>query len=336
MLTRIAAFVALMLGMAATASAQDLAAILMHDGNPTVFKGIDGLKNAAAAAQDGDLITLSAGTFNGCEITKGVTIIGAGFGLDGEPSTVINSDITINNQSEGSRVKIEGILNWLYLGNSVDGTSPKKIKIKTKQPIVINKARIGYIDRDNNFKDSVSLSVSKAMIYRNYIPGAILQNCLISGYGGAEIYATNCTFYSYPGKNSICHNSLIHCDGGVARGDAPSDSVYTSWSLNFCKVVSSNYSSIGEWVDTNSSNSSSYKFSNDGNYIFTEKTYRLKLKDEYAAEWLGSDGTQVGAYGGSDPFNPVSSLPKITKFSVAEKTTADGTLNVEISLDPQQ
>jgi len=50
-------------------------------------------------------------------------------------------------------------------------------------------------------------------------------------------------------------------------------------------------------------------------------------------EYLGSDGTQVGAYGGSTPFNPVSQLPVITNFSVADKTTPDGVLNVEMTVE---
>ncbi len=53
-------------------------ATLSHNGQMSIFYGSDALKSAHDAAQHGDVITLSSGTFNGVTITKALTIRGAG------------------------------------------------------------------------------------------------------------------------------------------------------------------------------------------------------------------------------------------------------------------
>lgn len=61
-------------------------------------------------------------------------------------------------------------------------------------------------------------------------------------------------------------------------------------------------------------------------------TQTFELTDEAKAQYLGTDGTEVGIYGGSLPFTTESSLPKIKKFNVASKSTEDGKLKVEIEV----
>ena len=56
------------------------------------------------------------------------------------------------------------------------------------------------------------------------------------------------------------------------------------------------------------------------------------LTDEAAAQYLGTDGTQVGIYGGNLPYNEEISIPQITKCNVASKSTADGKLSVDIEV----
>lgn len=58
----------------------------------------------------------------------------------------------------------------------------------------------------------------------------------------------------------------------------------------------------------------------------------FELTDEKAAEWLGSDGSQVGMHGGSIPFDPRTSNPQISRFNVSSKTSSDGKLAVDIEV----
>ena len=56
------------------------------------------------------------------------------------------------------------------------------------------------------------------------------------------------------------------------------------------------------------------------------------LTDEAAAKYLGTDHTQVGLYGGVNPFSAIPNYPRIKKFIVASKPTADGKLDVDIEV----
>lgn len=57
-----------------------------------------------------------------------------------------------------------------------------------------------------------------------------------------------------------------------------------------------------------------------------------KLTEEAKAIMKGTDGTEVGIYGGSLPYDPTPTNPQISKFNVAAKTTADGKLSVDIEV----
>ena len=90
-----------------------LLATLNHEGTISTFYGSQAWKNAHDAAANGDVITLSSGTFVAVNITKAITVRGAGMGIDStavsEP-TVITGDFTINIAEPGSnRLTLEGI-----------------------------------------------------------------------------------------------------------------------------------------------------------------------------------------------------------------------------------
>jgi hypothetical protein len=70
-----------------------------------------------------------------------------------------------------------------------------------------------------------------------------------------------------------------------------------------------------------------------GGVITSNDEETFELTDEAKTTYLGSDGTQVGIYGGSLPFDPTPSNPQITKFNVASKSTADGKLSVDIQVN---
>ena len=62
-------------------------AVLQHNGETKIFTGRDAFVNANAVAVDGDVITLSVGTFNIADITKSISLYGAGFEYNNETGT---------------------------------------------------------------------------------------------------------------------------------------------------------------------------------------------------------------------------------------------------------
>ena len=67
------------------------------------------------------------------------------------------------------------------------------------------------------------------------------------------------------------------------------------------------------------------------NGTFTDKE-NFELKEDAKTTYPGDDGKELGIYGGNLPFTPNPTNPKITKFNVASKSTADGKLSVDIEV----
>lgn len=96
-----------------------ITATLQHGDDVSVFTGVNAFVSAHEVAVDGDVITLSSGTFTPTTITKSVSIYGAGFEADGTnvtETTVFSASIVIGSTDSTplSDVHIEGI--------SIDGT----------------------------------------------------------------------------------------------------------------------------------------------------------------------------------------------------------------------
>lgn len=315
---RIVAAISLIICGVSSVAAQDMVAILIHEGTPTVFKGNTALQSAVTAANPGDAISLSPGTFNGVTIDKPLTIVGSGIGYDGTPSTTIGST-TISVAYADAEVKIEAL------------KSTSSFTLSTPALVTLQNCDFSFVYSSGDF--TFDLAANGCKLGSLTVNGARLANCIIY-YNANEYndgYAINCTFKAPPGKNITFFNCIVYTFKSYTT-DIGND-IYTSWGLSSSVVAGVNNSN---WTYNNNTNC---KFINVGHGNSGAKTDCFKettwytLTDEYASKWLGSDGTQVGAYGGSNPFNPISSLPRIVDFNVDEKTTPDGVLNVQFNVE---
>ena len=64
--------------------------------------------------------------------------------------------------------------------------------------------------------------------------------------------------------------------------------------------------------------------------------YDYRLTSTAAAQYLGTDNTQVGLYGTDNPFTNVPTNPQITSKEVAKETDANGKLSVKFTVEAQQ
>ena len=71
-------------------------------------------------------------------------------------------------------------------------------------------------------------------------------------------------------------------------------------------------------------------FSGHTNNGFIETEF--ELNDSIATNILGSDGTQIGVYGGMAPFTPRVTTPRYVRCNVAPHTNSDGKLSVDIEV----
>ena len=306
-----------------------LLATLSHEGTVTVYYGATALSQAHTAAVHGDVITLSSGNFIATDITKAVTIRGAGMCIDStsvvEP-TVITGDFTIDiPDSIPQRLTVEGIY------------SNFSIKYKNVNKPLFLKCRIKTVTDYNG---------SNSTIKNACFIQCRIANCL-------DLHNKNCSASCI---NSVIENPSCHCTDFVNCVLIRTNSYWTisESSLKNCCIyditnntgnlisTSTAFNCVGFGKDlfkniTNSTN----KIVSDVSALF--KTYKggdigaldtesFHLTEAAQTAYLGLDGTQVGIYGGSMPFDPIPTNPQITKCKVAQKSTTDGKLSVDIEV----
>ena len=325
----ILSFVVAIVATTTTYAQNTLVATLSHGDDIQMFYGTYALRDAHNAAVSGDIINLSGGAFQAITITKGVTLRGTG--IDDIAPTYINGDLTINVASDDdNRLSMEGIrctgkttlkgtLNSPYFLKSmfyaiINPNSSDKIK----NALFANCKIEGYYDLRGS---------SSVQFINSYVYG--FNNSFTSSTSSASFI--NCVIYPYyNGFNTsdIRCSQLLNCiicttNGGNAL---PNSTMATN-----CVAIGYNDLFSGNAANTkNSTASFAEVFKNFTGTYSDEQTF--ELTDEAKTKYLGNDGTEVGMYGGVLPYSSTPSYPQITKMNVANKTTADGKLSVEIEV----
>ena len=323
------------------ALAQNLVATLQHGDDISMYYGSNAFVQAHEAAQTGDIITLSSGTFNPTTITKAITLRGAGCCMDtvtGIYPTIFENSITANVSDNENSLTIEGILfnSTFYFGIL---NNPRFIK-----------CNLDYLYNYNN---------------SSMMQNAQFVDCMIYGISGftrnSSIYATNTQFANCyvllnrsectDGTHISITNSIIGFpQAGTIDGLSAINSIFyfantAGYSAYMSTTSSSFYNCISIKISdlfTNQTNSTNMSMSNlqdvfetfNGSYNgFEGLIYeRFILKSDFASSFLGNDGTEVGIHGGQAPYNPRPNYMVLKQCNVANQSTIDGKLSVEIQV----
>lgn len=324
-------------------------ATLFHDGDIKTFYGTGALRSAHAAAVHGDVITLSSGSFTATNITKAVTLRGAGMEYDSisvtEP-TIISGDFSIQIASDSTLQNNNLVMEGIY--HNADGVITVIGSLKNPQFV---KCRLYSI------KCSISSGTLGYIYYANFINCVIANNVyyyLNSSGTFVNCYVSDVDYFTTTSSTNIScefQNCVIKDDliSDIENSVFRNCFLYASGSntgYNYLNTTSSAYNCVAlsatssTNVFTNQSNTTNTQISSfsdvfktwTGSFLANFKTERLELTDAAKTKYLGSDGTQIGIYGGSIPFDPRPSNPQITKLNVASKSTADGKLSVDIEV----
>ena len=316
-------------------------ATLSHEGTISTYYGVTALKEAYNAAVDGDVITLASGSYLAIDLTKAVSICGAGMGLGTakniEP-TIISGDFDINIPTETTeRFTIEGIY---HNGKITYYNCQNVMFLKSRFGTIVDIGRDAYLGNATFVHCRIA---SKIALSDNSDPSLI--NCIVNNaenHGTTDnmFEFTNCIMRgsAYKIRRSTLRNCIFWNDGGSNTYDDAPSREFASTNSIYNTIGIADYSSIFKNIP-NSTNTYIYK----GSVSSLFKTYRgddianldseeFELTDDAKVEYLGMDGTQVGIYGGNLPFDPTPSNPQITKCNVAAKSTADGKLSVDIEV----
>lgn len=307
--------------------AQSQIATLSHAGEITTFYGADAFKSAYDKSENGDVITLSSGSFNAvADIAKLITIKGAGMGVkvDNEsiyldPTVLIgNFTITADGNSD-NHLTLDGICNENRV--TLRGINLSQF-VKCRFYDVDFSANHGALTNGTFIHCYISNSFDA--LYNTSV--SMVASCIkgASFYGQGSLFTlTNCIIETSNPNSDLQYTSLKNCIivnvGSDNNAYTDNTSIYNSVWVGSCRE-----NPFGNTEHYNS-------VFPQNNQIFVEDTF-YKLTEE-GKKYLGSDNTEVGIYGGNLPFDPTPSGPQITKFNVASKTTADGKLSVDVEVE---
>lgn len=303
-------------------------ATLNHEGTISTFYGTGALRRAHAAAVSGDVITLSSGTFLSTDITKAVTIRGAGMEVTkindivNEP-TVLTGNFNIKIPAEDTgRLTLEGIYHNEYIyfyGGQV------------KNPLFL-KSRFCIID-DNNSPQVQNLTVLNCRI-SDYISvgsgnSAQFLNSVINGFNNGYYSFNHCvindSYNSLSSSGNEYKSSIILCTNRNQNSFSSSSSAYNNLFISDRTDILNQVPNQTNLIVPTSDERFAYLRGYDDS-----KDY--KLTDQNRDVLKATDGGEIGIYGGSLPYSAIPTNPQITKFNVASKTTADGKLSVDIEV----
>ena len=298
--------VALCCAVVAGAQNEIMTAVLQHGSDVSVFTGANAFVNANAAAADGDVITLSAGAFNVSDITKSITVYGAGFEKDANTGTEvskINGQLNLGASGGGtlSDIHLEGIYFNSHVNTNV-----------SLEGFVMEKC---YVNGNVNVVENTNTIIRNCVITGAIAGGdkiannCIIQNCYVGGAintfnVSSSVKIDHCITCNFVGPY-FCSNSIFtyywvgaYYDRAVfanTEGAVAHNCIFRSFSYN--NQDKNDFQNCYA-VDINNI----FSDATNANYS-AARTYEI----QQPTTWIGTDGQEIGIrYGWSKvPGTPV-------------------------------
>lgn len=316
--------------------AQQQLATLNHNDSITVYYGASALQQAHSAAVNGDIITLSPGAFQSANITKAITLRGAGMYPDtvaGTAPTTLIGDFTLTVENDS--------LHNLYLEGLACANTMNYSRVYNPRFVKCLFRTITYTG-SHTMRDAMFMNC----IMENFC-NLYNNNVASGGYAQNTMFVNSVILNLYRDGSPTLINCVAKFDSGqLNAGISVRNSIlYDEYGTSSTNVYSV-YNSVGICTGNtsynyfNSTGTQNHQILNYNSFASVFKTFRgsiadgvdFQLQDSLATSFLGTDGTQVGIYGGIMPFDPSVRNPLIKKCNVASRSTADGKLAVDIEI----
>lgn len=324
--------------MSALTYAQVQVATLQHGDSIRVFYTSRALIDAYNAAVAGDVISLSAGAFQACDINKdSLTIRGVGSSESGQVTSFNNE---FNCQQNSRHLTMEGIRCVKLVVPAGSSFSSRSMTLNCINMYFGEFSVSQYSTLTGQFVNCVFAKYSVGSTTSSSNPSLI--NCIVKTYGymGNTSFINSVFIYDrgYDLQNATFTNSIIiTTDGIVSNWDMTNrggGQIPPSTSVDHCVCLTPNCTDNSQLLRVcNNLGSRIAATSIFSNFSLGEMNpERYILTDSAQTALLGSDGTQVGLYGGFMPYSSEPSYPVITRMNVSRRTTADGRLSVDIQV----
>ena len=327
------AFLLIVLLFSLSATSQKKVAI--KNGNrDLVFSSSIPLEEAFSAAIPGDTIYIPGGIFVlNSPITKRIVMFGVGHYADSTAATLvtsIGSELTFSGESDNSYI---------------EGIEVGSINIEsTADSLYFRKCSLGNINFINDNQPNTQSENNKFI--QNLIRGRILQEDSYHNFfsnnfitqdvqnGTYNVFLNN-IFTSYniirDADNSTFANNIFAYPVPIVEFI-----VLNSENTTFTKNLIDRYFTNGvNFFDNNYFEHDPYSiFTNAPNWSFSYSyNYHIPNRPSY----LGTDGTQIGIYGGLFSFKEgaVPQIPHFQSINIAPATNQNGLLNLKIKVNAQ-
>lgn len=294
----------LMMSVTAFAQAEDTKVILQSGANTTIYDGTN-ISTAIGAAKKGDILYLSEGTYASFTIDKEILVRGVG------ENTWIEGDVTITipNNATLNQAVLEGV--------NVSGT------------ITITQPATNLIIRNTKVTDvTVTGALTNGLIDRCWITGTFNMN---NNTNNTTVKNSKVKFIS---AGSLTYNTCTFLNCNIARrANTTTAAVFTNCIIGGRALYSEDLylgtmeSSVFTNTLFNTHDGSIGSSSSQTNCYFVKDnkgacdSYTLESRYDLS-EYLGTDGTQVGVYGGTTPFTLDPQVAKVTESTFTVDTDA--------------
>ena len=306
-----------------------------------IIKGNTALATAYTAAQNGDTLYISGGNYIPPSFfDKQLTIFGAGHYVDSTQATgktFINGNIVLSENAdlfylEG--VEITGNFT-ISTNHSVNNVVIKRCKINGTfnalgdlSNATSNLSLIGNVLMNRINLENIQNSLLSNNIISNTFQGSngnLISNNIIMGF----IWGSSMD-YLFFGSNNTLNNNIILWEGYNANvngsGNVFNNNLYVEPTPNYGATATStgNYTGILQSAIFVNQTGTAFNYTHD---------YHLQAPTTY----LGTDGSQVGIYGGTFPYKEgaVPLNPHIQLKNIAPTTDANGDLQIQITVGAQ-
>lgn len=346
-LKRLVLVMAVVIANVNTAFGQEtFVATLEHNGEYRNFYNSTALAAAYEAAQDGDVITLSSGSFSCPTIAKSVTIRGVGLGqlVKNGKKTSISNNFEVYAPNSTCVVNLEG----LYLFGTMDIYSDGSTG--TAGAINIIKTRCGNV----NVKDKNTASAEttpEVLFYSCWLENQFLTSN--SSYTNVKVLNSYITGNCATKLSEVSNATFKNCyfaDKASSNFSGMNYSTFENCLMIYRGYMLSSYAiainsvsiALGDGYSTNpifknvahQENCTSIAgVPSDLSTVFSDKENFI-LQEEFAQKYLGTDGKEVGMHGGIG-YTTKMRYPVISNMNISnnQTTTRDGKLEVTIEMD---
>ena len=295
-----------MTGISAFSQAEDTKVILQSGAATTIYDGTN-ISTAIVAAKKGDILYLSEGTYDSFTIDKEILVRGVGGNtwIEGDVTIAIPNNATLT-QAVLEGVNVSGTINITQPATNLIIRNTKVMDVKVNGALsngLIDRCWItGTFNMNNNTDDT---TVKNSKVYKISAGSLTYNKCTF----------LNCNIAARMNVNTAA--VFTNCIIGSYRYSGDMEGLGTMKSSVFTNTLFNTY--IGGSIDSSSSQTNCYFVSDWYDGACDDSTLESR-KD--LSEYRGTDGTEVGIYGGTTPFTLDPQVAKVTESTFTVDTDA--------------